>query len=69
MDVNEAPSGVLLMNTVLPPGVLVGDTVSELVCLDEDDADTHTFMLLDSAQGHFTVENNQLKVSGFYECT
>lgn len=59
---NEAPSGVLLLNTVLPPDVSVGDTVTSLTCLDEDHGDTHTFSLRDSAGDLFVIEEDKLKV-------
>ncbi len=62
-DVNESPADIQLTNDTVeensPNGMVVGD----LGTLDPDVGDSHTFQLLDDANGRFAINGNQLVVA------
>jgi|GEM_PF-1673884 hypothetical protein len=66
IDVNEAPSAVLLStNTVLenqPAGTVVGTLSTE----DPDDGDTHTYTLIDES-GEFQIDGSALKTARIFD--
>lgn len=62
-DVNEAPTGIEISNSVVDEGSSDGAVVGVLSTLDPDAGDSHTYTLLDSAGGRFAIAGNQLIVA------
>lgn len=71
-DVNEAPTLVWLATSNVDENSPVGTTVGSLQTTDPDNersrqiqtaTQTHTYTLLDSAQGRFKIENGIVKAS------
>lgn len=66
-DLNEAPTGVSILNTKIPVSVPANSVVSELLAIDQDAGDTHTFELVagdgtnDRDNGKFSIDGKNLK--------
>ncbi|XP_048583508.1 protocadherin Fat 4 isoform X2 [Nematostella vectensis] len=65
-DENDAPAGITLAGNSLTATVdenANGALVGELVTIDEDSAQSHTYVLTDDAAGRFVTRANKLYVS------
>ncbi|XP_062574138.1 protocadherin Fat 4-like [Saccostrea cucullata] len=67
LDVNDAPTEILI-NGEMVSGVSVtensnGAIIADLTAADQDKNDTHSFLLLDSADRRFTLKGTQLLTS------
>lgn len=62
-DVNEAPTGVSVLNTKIPVSVPANTVVSELKATDEDAGDVHTFELV-AGDGTNDRDNSKLSIDG-----
>ena len=64
LDVNEAPTAVLLTPQSIEENAADGTVVGTLSTIDEDTGDTHSYALVDSAGGRFRVEGNKVMANG-----
>ncbi|MBD2314037.1 hypothetical protein H6G20_20415 [Desertifilum sp. FACHB-1129] len=62
-DFPGAPTGIELSNNTLDENSPAGSVIGLLSTLDPDVGDTHTYTLLDDADGRFTLNGNQLVVA------
>ena len=62
-DVNEAPTGLSLTNTVVAENSGAGTSIGTLLAVDGDAGESFTFSLLDDAGGRFAVDDDQLVVA------
>ncbi|MGF1577974.1 MAG: PA14 domain-containing protein [Gemmataceae bacterium] len=60
---NRPPTDVTLSSNVVAENATNGTVVGTLSAIDPDVNDTHTFMLIDNAEGRFQIVNNQLRVT------
>lgn len=67
LDVNDAPTDVMLINTVNPEDGAMGIQLGVLLAIDEDKTDSHTFQLMpgngtnDKDNAKFYIEGDKLK--------
>nr|CRH07115.1 exported protein of unknown function [low similarity to Cadherin] [Candidatus Magnetococcus massalia] len=62
---NQAPTGIELSNTTLPPDVASGAAVADITTIDPDEGDTHTYSFAEpynDAGGRFSLVGSQLMV-------
>ena len=62
LDGNDPPTDVEMSSTMVGASTAIGQSAAVLQCIDEDTEDTHTFRLVDDADGRFNVDGNQLEV-------
>jgi hypothetical protein len=63
MNVNEAPTALVLSAATVEEGSPTGVLVGTLAATDPDAADSLTYTLVDDAGGRFQLVNNQLQVA------
>jgi hypothetical protein len=63
MNLNEAPTAVLLSAATVEEGCGAGTLVGTLQAVDSDTSDTFTYAMTDSAGGRFQVAGDQLQVA------
>lgn len=61
---NYTPTGIGLDNDDVEGSAAVGTAIGSLTAIDQDASDTHTFELLDDANGKFVLDGGTLKVAG-----
>jgi len=66
-DINEAPVDLEPGSVTVDEGTAVGTVVATVTPTDPDAGDTHTFRLLDDADGRFEIDPNtgEIKVAAF----
>ena len=62
-DSNEAPTGITPATAAVNEYAANGTVVATLGAVDPDTVDSHTFTLLDSAGGRFSIVGNQVRVA------
>ncbi|NCR09221.1 MAG: hypothetical protein GPI95_13180 [Microcystis aeruginosa LG13-11] len=62
-NVNEAPTAIQLSNTNIQENSPNGTVIGTLTTTDPDLGDTHTYELINNADGRFAINNNQLIVA------
>ena len=62
-DVNERPFNITLSNTVVDENCPQDTVVGNLLSLDPDRSQTHTYTMVNSAGGRFKLAGKQLKVA------
>lgn len=62
-DVNEAPTGIAVSNTVLPEDSVSGITVGTLTAIDQDLSDSHGFVVVESGTP-FAIAGDLLRLAG-----
>ena len=60
---NQAPTNILLTNTLIVENSVSGTVVGSLTTVDPDVADIHRYALLDDAGGRFVLDGDRLKVA------
>jgi len=60
--VNEPPTDITLSQNSIAENSATGTVVAQLSTADSD-SDTHTYSLIDDAEGRFVIEGNELKVA------
>jgi len=63
LDVNHAPTDILLDNSTILEHALEGQAVGRLAAIDPDAGDIFTYTLLNDAGGRFKIVNNILRVA------
>jgi hypothetical protein len=61
-DANQAPTAIDLSGSTVPENSATGTTVGTLSTTDPDVGETFTYTLLDSADGRFAIDGDQLVV-------
>jgi len=62
-NLNEIPTAIQLSNTNIPENSNNGTIIGTLTTTDPDLGDTHTYELINNADGRFAINNNQLIVA------
>jgi trimeric autotransporter adhesin len=63
VGINEEPTGVIIDGALVQERAATGALIGSLTALDPDVDDTHTFDLLDDADGRFKLVGNQVLVA------
>ncbi|KAH9509326.1 hypothetical protein Btru_046779 [Bulinus truncatus] len=69
LDVNEPPTDLKLTNNKVEENSVNGTVIGTFQVSDPDNKDGFTFSLLDSANGKFRIDGNQLLVVSPEQCT
>ncbi|MEB3831704.1 cadherin domain-containing protein [Phormidium sp. CCY1219] len=62
-NANEAPTDLSVSNLVVREDSINGSAIGTITPTDPDTTDTHTYSLLDNAEGRFAISGNQLTVA------
>lgn len=62
-DINEQPTQIALSQATVAEQQSTGTVIGQLTSLDPDGGDTHTYELVDDAQGRFQIVGDQLQVA------
>lgn len=62
-DINEQPTQIALSQATVAEQQSTGTVIGQLTSLDPDGGDTHTYDLVDDAQGRFQIVGDQLQVA------
>lgn len=61
---NSAPTDIAISNNLIFPTQVVGDPIGELIAIDPDLDDTHTFQIISSTPANaFSIDGNVLKLA------
>lgn len=62
-DLNEQPTQIALSQATVAEQQSTGTVIGQLTSLDPDSGDTHSYELVDDAQGRFQIVGDQLQVA------